>query len=186
MAGFNGDGVHRALKCTTCHDPHKRSVKIHTNVKGFLESTLGITIVNPDQPADGAIRVGCVSTGCHGPMPVRGFFQGRHANVSCIDCHMAEATKSAINSSQAGWGRKGDLKTHIFRINPLATTITRTNTDNVLIAQNYISPRYACGKCHDTNIGAGPVFSGATSTLPADQEAFAQTMAAGYHDPTIQ
>lgn len=187
MVGFQGDGVHAGLKCTTCHDPHKRSIRIKTEVKGFLETKLGVTIANPDRAEDGAIRVGCVSAGCHGAKPVKALFQGKHVDITCVDCHMAEATKSAINSSTAGWGRKGDIKTHIFKINALASSpsITRTNVDGKVIATNYLTVRYACGKCHDANIGAAPpLISGLTATATeAEKEAAFQAAATGYHTP---
>ena len=76
------------------------------------------------------------------------------SSLACIDCHMAEATKSASGKSGA-WGIKGDVKTHIFRIStsPAVTTILRKNADGKTIATNYLTYRYACGKCHDTSIG---------------------------------
>jgi hypothetical protein len=179
LVGYNGDGVHASLKCTTCHDPHKRSITVVANVA----SLIGITDNDLSARSRGAIKVNCVTSGCHGNKPNTKVPAHDNANMDCIDCHMAEANKSAISASTAGWGRKGDLKTHIFRINPAGTTITRTNADGKTIATNYLTPRYTCGKCHDPNIGTAPVYSGATSTLPADQEAYAQSVAAGYHQP---
>ncbi len=172
LVGYNGDGVHSSFKCTACHDPHKRSAKVVDAVSGLL----GITDNHLSAEARGAIKVSCVSMGCHGSKAVKtAGMQNAHSGLTCIDCHMAEATKSAINASTTGWGRKGDLKTHIFRINPAGTTITRVNADGKTIATNFLTPRYACGKCHDSNINPG------TGT-PMD-EATAQAAATGYHTP---
>jgi hypothetical protein len=172
LVGYNGDGVHASLTCTTCHDPHKRSIKAGTNVA----SLLGITDNDLSARSRGAIKVSCVTSGCHGSKQVKTLaMQNAHSAMDCIDCHMAEANKTAINSSTAGWGRKGDLKTHIFRINSLVSSITRTNADGKTIATNYLTPKYTCGKCHDININPG------TGT-PMD-EATAQAAAAGYHTP---
>jgi hypothetical protein len=174
LVGYNGDGVHASLKCTTCHDPHKRSIKVTNAVAGLV----GITDNDLSARARGAIKVSCVTAGCHASKQVKTpQMANAHSGLDCSDCHMAEAAKTAINSSTAGWGRKGDLKSHIFRIStsPTATTITRTNADGIAIATNYITVKYACGKCHDVNINP------ATGT-PMD-EATALTNATGYHTP---
>jgi hypothetical protein len=171
LVGYNGDGVHASFKCTACHDPHKRSAK----VVDAVSSLLGITDNHLSAEARGAIKVSCVSMNCHGSKTAQNpTVQNAHSGLTCIDCHMAEATKTATNSPTTGWGRKGDLKTHIFRINPAGSTITRVNADGKTIATNYITPRYACGKCHDPAINSG------TGTALAD-EAAAQAAAAGYH-----
>lgn len=180
LVGYNGDGVHAGLKCTTCHDPHKRTITVVDSVASFL----GITDNDLSARSRGAIKVSCVTTGCHAEKSVRTDIPNMvsgHAALQCIDCHMAEVSKSAINSAETGWGRKGDLKSHIFRINAAGTTISRTNGDGIAIATNYITPRYACGKCHDSAIGAAGLYSLATSTSNADQEAYAQSVANGYH-----
>lgn len=179
LVGYNGDGVHASLTCTTCHDPHKRSIKVVNNVAGLL----GITDNDLSARARGAIKVSCVSTGCHGNKSVKTSIPNMvsgHNTLTCIDCHMAEAAKTAINAAETGWGRKGDLKTHIFKINPLVSSITRTNADNIIIATRYITPKYACGKCHDSAIGIAKPFAGADN---AEREAAAQAAATGYHTP---
>ena len=175
LVGYNGDGAHASLKCTTCHDPHKRSIKVTNTVA----SMLGITDNDLSARSRGAIKVSCSTANCHGSKPARTLaMQAKHSGLTCIDCHMAEATKNAINSATTGWGRKADLKTHIFKINPAGTTITRTNADGKTIATNYLTPRYTCGKCHDSAIGTATPFAGATN---AEQEAAAQAAATNYH-----
>lgn len=171
LVGYNNDGVHAGLKCTTCHDPHKRSTKVVNSVAGLL----GITDNDLSARARGAIKVSCVTADCHGSKSVRTDvprMASGHNALDCIECHMAEATKSATSKSGT-WGRKGDVKTHIFRIDPLASSITRTNADSKWIATNYITPNYACGKCHDSAVGI------ATSLT----EGVAQAAATGYHQP---
>ncbi|MBI4516495.1 MAG: PKD domain-containing protein, partial [Deltaproteobacteria bacterium] len=178
MHGLSEDGVHQSLTCVTCHDPHKRAV----GVIGAVATALGITGDNTN-PEPGAIRKQCAD--CHKAQADADAASalanptgkhGDHASVTCVDCHMAEATKTAINYSTAGWGRKGDLKTHIFDINPTGSSIVRSN-GFTNVAQNYITPKYACGKCHDSNI-YGSVIAGPTD------EATAQTESTGYHNVT--
>ena len=172
LVGYNSDGVHAGLKCVTCHDPHKRSHKVVDAVTNLL----GITDNHLSGEARGAIKVSCVSMSCHGSKQVKTpEMQNAHRGLTCIDCHMAEATKSATSKSGT-WGRQGDVKTHIFRIDALATSMTRTNSDGKWIASNYITPRYACGKCHDPAINPG------TST-PITDDLTAQGYADGYHTP---
>jgi hypothetical protein len=146
MVGYNGDGAHAGLLCITCHDPHKRSIKVINSVAALF----GITDNDLSARARGAIKVSCVSTGCHGPKPAKTLgLQNAHSGLDCIDCHMAEATKSAINSATSGWGRKGDVKTHIFKITTSSlvssSSITRTNADGKIIATNYLTVAYVCG-----------------------------------------
>lgn len=172
LVGYNGDGVHSGLKCTTCHDPHKRTHKVVDEVVALL----GITDNNLSGEARGAIKVSCVTTGCHGGKQVKtAQMENAHQGLECIDCHMAEATKSATSKSGT-WGRKGDVKTHIFKIEPLATSMTRTNADGKWIASNYITLKYSCGKCHDPDVNPG------TST-PITDDTTAQGYASGYHTP---
>lgn len=169
LVGYNGDGVHASLKCTTCHDPHKRSIKVIDKVAALL----GITDNDKSAEARGAIKLSCVSVGCHPNKNAKTpALQNAHQGLSCADCHMAEATKSATSKSGT-WGRKGDVKTHIFRINPDGTSIIRTNADGKTIAQNYITVKYACGKCHDSAINPG------TGTPLTEAEAI--NYAKGYH-----
>ncbi len=176
MHGLNNDGVHASLKCTDCHDPHKRAAGVIATVA----AALGIS--SPSEPAMGAIKKQCGD--CHSAQAdadaaaSAGSTQGimRDAGVTCVDCHMSEASKTATQSSISGWGRKGDLKTHIFKIKPSTDSIWRSNgaPDNKTIAQNYLTPKYACGKCHDGFIGT------ATTMTEGD----AVTAATGYHNVT--
>ncbi len=73
------------------------------------------------------------------------------------------------------WGRKGDVKTHIFKIDPAAATITRTN-GYTNVATNSLSVKYTCGKCHDSSM------SSYVGSIPLTEEE-AKAAAAGIHLP---
>ncbi len=135
-------GVHASLECIECHDPHKRS---HT-VPDSVATALGITDNDMTAEERGAV-VSCAS--CHNKN-VR-----YHSNIQCIDCHMAEVTKSA--TAEAGtYGKKGDVKSHIVKINPdpLAedTAASPNSVTGTNVAHNYVTLNYACGKCHDSSM----------------------------------
>ncbi len=106
---------HKQLGCVTCHDPHKR--------------------------AKFAIKVAC--KGCHQKSARE--FAGSDMDlkgVKCEDCHMPEATKSAV-----AFGKyKGDVKTHLFKINldPDAQMFTKDGK----LAKGYLTVEYACLNCH--------------------------------------
>ncbi|MBI5099714.1 MAG: hypothetical protein HZB30_10810, partial [Nitrospirae bacterium] len=192
MVGYEetgaGKGVHAELSCVACHDPHKRSHKVPDDVA----TALGITDNNLSAKARGAV-VDCAS--CHeaqknatGTVSSSAAITAHNAaGVDCIDCHMAEATKSGTGI-KGTWGKKGDDKTHIFKINPSATAATvgtRTNSKGKTIAENYLSTDYACGKCHDSGAfeGFGSFAAGATLAGPTDK-ATAETSATNYHNVT--
>jgi len=79
-------GPHKGLDCVTCHNPHK---KAHISVKKDCASC------HSKQAADykGSVM--------------------EAVGVSCADCHMPKATKSAVNKSKL----EGDVMTHTFKIN---------------------------------------------------------------------
>ncbi|MEN8262456.1 MAG: IPT/TIG domain-containing protein [Nitrospirota bacterium] len=162
MVGAGGTGVHASLGCTDCHDPHIRTHK----VPAATATALGITDNALSAEARGAV-VSCES--CH-----PGHTTGQHTGVQCIDCHMAEATKSATAVTGV-IGKKGDVKTHIFKINPdeLATDTAASNP-----AEGYLSLNYACAKCHDSSMPAD--YSGIELTI-AELAAAAND----YHTPPV-
>ena len=140
-------GVHNSLDCVMCHDPHKRA---HT-VTDAIASTLSIVDNNLSAEERGAIKSTGTCETCH-PGKTLAYAMG---NIKCIDCHMAEATKSATHEKGL-WGKMGDVKTHIFKIDPTAAvnTVNDTlkNSKGKTIATNYLTVDYACGKCHDAVI----------------------------------
>jgi hypothetical protein len=91
---------------------------------------------------------------------------------------MAEVTKSATGV-KGTWGKMGDDKSHIFKIDPTATINTVSdvykNAKGKPISTNYITVDYACGKCHDAAMGGSYV--GVTLS-----QAQARAVAAGMHD----
>jgi len=135
------------MVCVSCHNPHKRA-------KLNLEMNL------------------CES--CH--TNFARFYQGTMhdaANVTCIDCHMAETIKNgAVRREDTTRGVfMGDGKSHIFRItpdenypmlvdNPDPNTnakwpkIMNTAPDSRGIPGPFITLGYACGKCHYNNTPA--------------------------------
>jgi hypothetical protein len=93
-------------------------------------------------------------------------------DITCTDCHMAEATSTA-NSWSGTWGKKGDLKSHLFKIDPAATSIKRQNAAGKYIAANALTVVFACGKCHDSSMS--------TFVTPALNEAQAMALAVDIH-----
>jgi hypothetical protein len=190
MVGYEetgaGKGVHAELSCVECHDPHKRSHKVPDDVA----TALGITDNNLSAKARGAV-VDCAS--CHeAQKDATGTVDSsaavaRHKalGIDCIECHMAEATKSGTGI-KGTWGKKGDDKTHIFKINPSATAATvgsRTNFKGKTVAENYLSTDYACGKCHDSGAFEGGYGFAAGATLAGPtSKAAAETIATSYHN----
>src|SRR3990172_9169509 len=128
---INLPGVHASLKCQDCHDPHKRAHKVTSEVA----AALGISDNDLSAEARGAV-VACES--CH-PGKTLKFPMG--GKVACIDCHMGEATKSATGE-KGTWGKKGDDKTHIFKISlsePDGPTVgPLTNLKGKSVATNYL------------------------------------------------
>jgi len=143
-ASDSGAGVHRSLTCTSCHDPHKRAHKVTDDVAGALE------IADNDQSAQARGAVASCET-CH---PGKKLAQPM-AGVTCVDCHMAEATRSAVWDKSSTWGRWADDKTHIVKIDPsktVANWVSAVNAFGKAVAPGYITVEYACGKCHDSTV----------------------------------
>ncbi|MBI5254153.1 MAG: hypothetical protein HY930_07165 [Euryarchaeota archaeon] len=120
---------HKNLKCVACHDPHKGTFKGATNPKG----------------AENGIKAGCET--CHSG--VKADFTGskmQKVGVKCVDCHMPEATKSAVGDIKKF---DGDVRTHLFKINKDAkATLTYKDEKGAEYASGYITLDFACLKCH--------------------------------------
>ncbi len=138
-------GVHASLNCGSCHDPHKRSHKVADAVAAALNIT-----DNDYTAEERSAVVSCNS--CH---KRRNNAMHSKMDVQCIDCHMAEATKSAT-AETGDYGKMGDVKTHIFSINPDPdaedTAATPNSVTGTNVAHNYLTLNYACGKCHDPSM----------------------------------
>jgi len=101
--------------CVSCHDPHRK--------------------------AEFAMKQECGT--CHVGEQA-GYAETKMAKVevSCIDCHMPKAAKSAVKFATY----EGDVRSHLFTINldPEAEMFT---VDGKL-AQGYLTVEYACLSCH--------------------------------------
>lgn len=112
---------HFFLDCVTCHDPH--------------------------QKAELSIRTEC--TVCHSDMKNANdaFLKlgRRHVerDVTCVDCHMPFAAKSAVAVNKY----KADLRSHLFRVT-LAEDASMFNPDGTL-ANGALTADYACLGCHE-------------------------------------
>ena len=118
-------GPHASMKCTTCHNPHKRG--------------------------EFSIKEGRECTDCHVAIaasyaddPMAGY------GVECKDCHMPYATKSA---NQLG-PFEGDVQTHLFYINTDETASMFTEDKKyVALDENgkgAATLDFACIRCHET------------------------------------
>ena len=82
---------HRNHECVICHDPHKSTRYAQGGEKGS-----GVCIT------------------CHTDQQL---LIEEMAHLECKECHMPYATKSATATGE-GVYKKGDVRTHIFKINP--------------------------------------------------------------------
>jgi hypothetical protein len=106
---------HKPFNCVTCHDPH--------------------------QKAEFSIKAECAT--CH--INVITEFAGsqmQKVGVTCTDCHMPMATKSAVSLGP----NKGDVKTHLFRIN--TDSAASMFTEDGGQAKDFITLDFACLQCH--------------------------------------
>jgi hypothetical protein len=125
---------HRSFRCIDCHNPHASAIF--------------------DDIATGNGVRECTS--CHHASYQAGGANNRHLQTpsghpTCIDCHMPLATKSAVSINVY----KGDIHTHIFKINTDAVSkdsVLWTSNGNFIILDEYdkaaITLDFACYKCH--------------------------------------
>jgi len=110
------------ISCSTCHDPHKRTI----------------------WDGDGIIK-NC--TECHGDK--EGHLN--HAEgVSCIDCHMPYAAKSGTKRGDSGY--KGDVRSHLLKIVPSTESMFTEDGKWVKddeTREAALSPHFACLGCHN-------------------------------------
>jgi len=112
---------HKAFACVTCHDPHK---KAKFNIKKSCET-------------------------CHRAQAAN--YRGnpmQTVGVSCIECHMPKATKSAVKKGRY----EGDIRTHLFRINvdPKANMFytEKMAGKEATFAKRFVTLGFACLSCH--------------------------------------
>ncbi len=112
------------LTCTSCHDPHKR------------------TIWDGD-----AIIQTCAS--CH-PDQVASTKHNEHAG--CIDCHMPYAAKSGAKIGESGY--RGDIRSHLMAIIPDTESMFTEDGAWVrddATRPAALSPAYPCLGCHNND-----------------------------------
>lgn len=105
----------KRVACATCHDPHKR--------------------------AQVSLKKQCAE--CH-PVPAKNFAGSRMqlSGVTCTDCHMPAAGKSAETFGKY----VGDVKAHIVKISTLPAD--KMFTDDGKFATGKLTLDFACLRCH--------------------------------------
>jgi len=135
---------HADLKCIECHDPH-------------------VGIQSPDYSRTLMISK-CGA--CH-----QGVAQAVCPTADCINCHLPEATKSAVASTV----HDGDVKTHIFKINTAPVSKDSMWYDDGGLAHGAVTLDFACYQCHTDPNGSGG--GGSVKTI-----AELSAEAIGFHD----
>jgi len=129
-------GPHAAADCVVCHNPHKR---------GEFSTW---------QPGDEGHEDGAVcGVSCH-ESKMESFMQNAMYDygVTCQDCHMPFASKSAIPLG----AHQGDVKTHIFYINtdPLdkSAMFSEDGSEVLLDAEGKaaVTLDFVCQRCHES------------------------------------
>ena len=121
--------------CTTCHEPHVPLRYSELAGKNFNGKQLD------------PIRKQCQE--CH---PSR--TPSHPEPIACVDCHMPPASKSAVGVEYANGGAKGDVASHIWRINPEPDTRAAMFTEDGTFlkadasGKPALSLEFACLGCH--------------------------------------
>jgi hypothetical protein len=119
---LNG-GKPSSVTCGSCHEPHK--------------------LTRYGNAAAGGILATCES--CHTSQAAT---NAHLVPVGCETCHMPRASKSA----RAIHTFEGDLKTHLFTLNPNPfpkdSMFAIDPTDGKEIAQGFVTLDFACYQCH--------------------------------------
>lgn len=96
---------------------------------------------DPHKKAEFSIRKTCVD--CHSDVATA--YSGsvmQRSGVDCVDCHMPFATRSAAVLGP----NKGDVRTHLFRIN--TDPSQSMFTEDGKFAREYVTLDFACLQCH--------------------------------------
>ncbi len=162
-------------RCGECHtrdsqnrieasgSPGSVFIRHHEQYDEFLVSThwaIGLNCVDchdPHQPTryTPSLGVPVDCTTCH---PGKQVDRASMSGLDCVDCHMPGATKSGIKYGD----REGDVRTHIFTINPNAVGSEEPGTaegvggmfyndlsDGKLVSNPWVTLDFACQWCHD-------------------------------------
>jgi hypothetical protein len=137
-------GAHAPRDCVMCHNPHKRgefSIWQDGEAHGDPETTNGAVC-----------GVNCHSSKMESYSKTSMFDYG----VTCEDCHMPYATKSAqaLGPVIDGNQTKGDLQTHIFYIDT-DPTAEMFSEDGLFVnldgdGKAAVTLNFACQRCHET------------------------------------
>jgi predicted CXXCH cytochrome family protein len=133
-ASKHGDGQGIDLECGTCHDTH-------------------FALLYPDATEFDAIKADAQCESCHGDKVAMPGGEDHPSFVDCIDCHMPEASKSAVAHTNEA-GQWGDVKTHIMAINTDNVTSSAMFTEDggaVKLDSNGLAAvtlDYICLRCH--------------------------------------
>jgi len=134
-------GPHAGQDCTRCHNPHERG-----EWSIWKEGEREWDGAGDDQGKGAQCGVDCHANKMESYSKTSMYDYG----VTCQDCHMPFATKSA----QALGLHQGDLMTHIFYINtdPNANMFTEDGTRVALDAngKGAVTMDFACQRCHET------------------------------------
>ncbi len=136
--------VHKVVNCVTCHDPH------------LTVRYAARTGVNPMKVSCEDCHTGARQSIINSPL---GLIKG---DFACVDCHMPQASKSALTPSQY----VGDIRTHIFKIN--ADSLAEQFDTTGGLSNKWVTSEYACLGCH---------------TDPTDTKAWADTVRTNIHGP---
>jgi len=122
--------------CNTCHDAHIGAQYGHAEAGGIIATCESC---HADQAASNAHVI----------------------SVDCTVCHMAFVAKSALAESLY----KGDIRSHLFNINPDAglTKADMFSEDGSLAITDYLTLDFACYSCHKDADGNGG--SASTKTI---------------------
>lgn len=137
---------HAEVSCNDCHDPHV-TVK-HGQTGGIIKEC----------------------TECHTDM--KNATHGFGSNVAtCTTCHLPYATKSGAALNKY----RGDVQTHIFKINAAADGEMFSPDGALANGSTGVTLDYVCYQCHKDADGIG----GSRSTRTLEQ---LSVKATGYHD----
>ena len=122
--------------CMNCHNPHGSAVKddhpLYTGIAGVDHGNTGCTTCHADYSPD--------------------MRDGGMQNLECVDCHMPKLGKSAVAFPPVAEGAPslGDVSSHIFSIDVLATTPQFTEDGG--FAYPALTNAYACETCHNASL----------------------------------
>ncbi|MCD6376278.1 MAG: T9SS type A sorting domain-containing protein [Caldisericaceae bacterium] len=153
---------HKAFQCGTCHEPHKSTKYEFGGFKG----------------EDNTCKT------CHSSIEIK---VAAKTNFKCTSCHMPFTGKSAVAITidyKNGQVPKGDIRSHIFRINPDTTWKFLTDDGKYVRVDDeqnaYLTLDFTCLTCHTNQDmewaannaeaihGTGTAISVADASIPSD------------------